>query len=213
LNKINDLKKAFFDLIDEAVPTFRELMIKQEEDFLSNEALALAHATLSLTRLFQHMLGIYMLYLLFIWPKEVPNTRIREKVYEIGFQAVKEIQVKLEEAYGIGRRMETEEGDIVADLFTMHSNELYSTIINLEYIGLGERAETLLDILWKLGLPFIPYALFRTHEWHDERIKSHRKRIDKMLQTAEDWRNLVKIHVDSLPRDSKKWARSVTDKY
>lgn len=213
LNKIKDLKDAFFKLIDEGVFTFRELSIKSEVDPASNEYIALVHATSSLTMLFEHMLGIYMLYLLFIWPKEVPNTRIREKVYEVAFQAVKEIQFKLEEAFGIGGLMEEEKGSIVADLFTMHSDKLYSTVTNLEYVGLGERAEALLDILWKLGLPFMPDALFEMYGRAEGWKKSHRKKIDEALCEAEDWRNLVKGYVDRLPSEKKEWARAITDKY
>ena len=53
------------------------------------------------------------------------------------------MQSKLEEAFGIGGEglMEEEKGSIVADLFNMNREKLYSTIINLEFIGVGERAE------------------------------------------------------------------------
>ena len=215
LNKINDLKRTFFDLIDEAALNFSELRIKAKEDPMGDEDIALAHASMSLTTLFEHVLAIFMLYLMFIWPKKVPDIRIREKVYEIAFQAVKEMQLKLEEAFGIGGEglMEEEKGFIVADLFSMNREKLYSTIINLEYIGVGERAEALLDILWKLGLPFIPDALFEMYGRAEVWKKRHRKKIDEVLLEAEDWRNLVKSHVNSLSPDKRKWARSVSDKY
>jgi hypothetical protein len=97
------------------------------------------------------------------------------------FQALKDIQFKLEEVFGIGGLMEEMKGSIVDDLFTMHSNKLYSTIKNLEYVGFGERAEALLDILWKLGLPFMPDALFEMYERAESWKKSHRKKIDKSI--------------------------------
>ena len=124
-----------------------------------------------------------MLHLMFIWPKKVPDPRMREKVYEIAFQAVKEMQSKLEEALVIGGEglMEEEKGSIVADLFNMNREKLYSTIINLEFIGVGERAEAFLDILWELGLPFIPDALFEMYGRAEVWKKRHGKKIDEVM--------------------------------
>lgn len=212
MNKINELKEAFFGLIDEAVLNFRELRIKSIDDPASDEAaLALNHASGAITMIFEHMLGIFMLYLMFEWPKLFPSTKTREKLYEEAFQAVEDIQFRLEEVYGIGGTglVTLEKGSIVFDLFTMRSNKLYSTIINLEYVGLGESAEALLDILWKLSNPFFPDALFETYafEWK----KGDRKKIEEVLRRrVEDWRNLVKEHIIRLPRNEKKWAKSVS---
>jgi hypothetical protein len=80
------------------------------------------------------VLAIFILYLMFIWPKKVSDWRIREKVYEIAFQAVKEMQLKLEEVFGIGGEglMREEEGSIINDLFTMKKDDLYYTFANLD---------------------------------------------------------------------------------
>lgn len=206
LNKINELKEAFFVLIDEAVLIFRELSIKSKEGIANDEAMALAHASSSLTMLFEHMLGIYMLYFMFEWPKMFPNTMTREKLYEEAFQAVKDIQFRLEEAFGIGGQMVVERGFIVSDFFTMNSNKLYSTITNLEHVGLSESAEALLDILWKLGRPFIPDALFEMYGRAEDWKKRHRKKIEKVLNKVEDWRNVVKEYDDSLSSYERRWA-------
>ena len=206
LNKINDLKEAFFVLIDEALPIYRELRTKINEDPDAEEAISLSHASSSLAMIFEHMLGIYMLYLMFEWPKEFRNTLTREKLYEESFQTVKDIHFRLEQVFRIGDTGEIEKGYIVSDLFTMKAKKMYAIITNLEHVGLGENAEALLDILWELGLPFIPDALFEMYGRHEYWKKRNRKKIEKALRKAEDWRKLVKECSDKLSSDEKSWA-------
>jgi hypothetical protein len=178
-------------------------------DKFTNDRGTIAHAKLSLQRLFQHSIGIYVLYSLFVWPQEITDRKTLDKVYTVVLQGLKEIQIKLSEVFMEKSSSELMIGEIIDDLFTLKPEVLYSTIINLEYAGLGRCGEAVLDPLWKFGFRFVPDALLHVHHYMEE----HKRRRLAMIDAVKDWRNIVKEHVNNLPPDQKNWSRAVSDKY
>lgn len=215
IEHIRNLKDAFSLLIDEAKMEFDEIYertkvydVGNREEFF-NDQQTLVDAQLSLKILFQHSIGIYLLYSLFVWPQEVTDKKTLDKLYTVVFDGLKEIQIKLSEVFVSYSESDLMTGDIIDDLFTLKPEKLYSTVINLEYIGLGEYCEAVLDPLWKFGFRFVPDALLHVRDYMEE----HKRRRLNMMDKLKDWRNIVKEHVNNLPPDQKKWSRAVSDKY
>jgi hypothetical protein len=218
IEHIRNLKDTFSLLIDETKKTFDEMYetiesydmnIMDDVDKFTNDRATIAHAQLSLQRLFQHSIGIYILYSLFVWPQEVTDKKTLDKLYTVVFEGLKEIQIKLSEVFMEKSSSELMISDIIDDLFTLKPEVLYSTIINLEYAGLGRYGEAVLDPLWKFGFRFVPDALLHVHHYMEE----HKRRRLNMTDKLKDWRIIVKEHVNNLPPDQKKWSRAVSDKY
>jgi hypothetical protein len=165
--------------------------------------------------LLQHFIGIYTLYSFFIWPKEVANKEELNKLHSILFETTKEIQVELSQVFPY-LHQSTMIDEIVRDVFLLKTKTLYETIINLESAGIGEYGEEILDLLWKIGLRFVPDALLEDPHVLPNLLKpSERKML--MIKLAEgrmkDWRNIVKDYVNRLPPKQKVWPKAVSDKY
>jgi Fe2+ or Zn2+ uptake regulation protein len=217
MENIKNLRDAFFLILDASKIKFDELNeiiesndAEEGEDRAGSLQVGIVHAEVSLQRLFQHSFGMYVLYSLFVWPKEVNDKKTLDKIYTVVLNGLKEIQMKFAEIFG--EKSESAEsivGDIIKELFVLKPDNLYSTIINLEYVGLGEYGEAVLDPLWEFGFRFVPQGLLDFHELNEEGKRDSLAKIEGL----KDWRDIVSRRVDKLPPSAKDWARAVSDKY
>jgi DNA-binding transcriptional ArsR family regulator len=225
MDELATLKDAFSVLIDDAKQTFDYfyrnigVIIASKKYRLEDAQLAVVHAQISLQILFQHFIGLYFLYSIFVWPREVADKKTRDRLHTMLFETIREIQIKLADVHyphvenhkdfrGLDQQFVNSE--IIDDSFILKEDKLHKTIIDLEYIGLGEQGEAVLDLLWKFGFRFVPDGYFHIYLWGDSKKKEI---LNLHLDKVRDWRYIVKEYVEDLPPDEKKWSRAVSNKY
>jgi hypothetical protein len=143
---------------------------------------------LSLQTLFEHFIGIYMLYSVLDWPTRLDDRRALDRLHAIVFEMIKEIRLELSELPQLPNLFI---GDIIEQLFILKPHKLHRTVEDLKASGLGQYAEPVLDSLWQSSLPFVPDGVLYTYRVNEKMRKRNRKFIDKWK--LRDWRNVVKL--------------------
>lgn len=143
----------------------------------------------SLLNLFQHLIGVYMLYSVFVWPRKVQDKVTFDRLYTVVFGKIKELGFKLSEVLQQGYT-ELMIGEIVDQIFTLKPHKLDETLRYFENHALDKYAHPVLDSLWKASLPFIGDALLYNYQCTEEVREDRLKLIDEWKLA--DWRQVLK---------------------
>jgi hypothetical protein len=157
----------------------------------------IARAHESLWILFQHFVALYILNCTVVWPRTVSDRKMLDRLYSLVFDTIKEIQLRLPVHH---EHLELLTGEHVHDTFILKDNKLYNSVRYLEPVGLGKSTSDLLDMLWKVGLDFVPDALLHTYELNEKGKNERKKRWSGKMK---DWRNELNWYVNRLPQCEK----------
>jgi hypothetical protein len=187
MESIQYIRNAFFELLEKASTLPKE----DERGLRYREVNAAENAIITL---FEHLVGIFMLYFLLEWPKKVPDVITRSELYTLTFQKIHEIQIRLLEVFPHPDQATNIRDKIVEDLFILKGgvweSELYPSVEALGYVGFGKQTEPLVDQLLEFGLPFV-------NTFGDE------------FKDASDWRNVIAVRQKELDRREKAALRIV----
>jgi hypothetical protein len=153
MENIQNIRDAFFELIEKANTLPKEGEIDDETDDLRYSAINAAE--IAIITLFEHLVGTFMLYFLLEWPKKVNDVFTRLRLYTLTFQKIQEIQIRLLEVFPHPDQIENTTDMIVDNFFILKQNVLDDTVNALENVGFGKQAEPLLDQIRKFDLPFV----------------------------------------------------------
>ena len=172
--ELDQFKDYFFKLIDEVNQRFDtnikehdkkypELLRENNVDDLEWKMLdsvkKKSRLSYSLLGLYQHLVGMYILRSLAIWPKKIRNKEILNKLYTEVFNRLQEIQLKLtsklfapSDEFGLY--------DVaVESLFVLKPFDLDTIGMNFYRIGVDKQIELVLDSLWEISNKSIPFSL------------------------------------------------------
>src|SRR5215207_5121925 len=111
----------------------------------------------SLLGLYQHLVGMYILRSLSIWPQKIKNKEAINKLYTEVFNRFQEIQEKLKSELAPN---EVGLYDIaVENLFILKPFDLEAIVGNFHKIGVDEQIEPVMDSLWEISNKSIPFDL------------------------------------------------------
>jgi hypothetical protein len=167
MENIQKIKDTFFELLQEAstlpnVPTYFDDNNDPDPDGV------VTLAELAIIRLFQHLVGIYMLYFLLEWPKKITDVFTRFQLYTLTFQKIQEIQIRILEVFPHPDQDTDVRDMIIKKLYILETpKDLHRTVDALENVGFGKQTGPLLDQLWKFGLPFVKYGDRTVSGWRD----------------------------------------------
>jgi hypothetical protein len=158
IKETEEIKKAFFTILDEVKHRWNAHQGESPNDYkLTPIAIGLTHVEVSIEMLFRHFIMIYILHSLFTWPQKVGSRDTSNRLYEIFFDNIQEIQTKFFESFNLESR-EQAEGDIASGSWVLRQEQLEGAVENFKSLDLGRQAEPLLDSLWRAGSDFLPYV-------------------------------------------------------
>ena len=172
--ELDQFKDYFFKLINEVYQPFdtkiKEHDKKYPEQLRENNVDDLEWKMLdpvkqrsrlfySLLGLYQHLVGMYILQSLAIWPKKIRNKETLNKLYTEVFNRLQEIQLKLtsklfapSDEFGLY--------DVaVESLFVLKPFDLNTIGMNFYRVGVDKQIELVLDSLWEISNKSIPFSL------------------------------------------------------
>lgn|GEM_PF-5289280 len=150
------------------------------------------NAEIALLTLFEHLVGIYMLYFILEWPKKVSDPITRQELYILTFQKIQEIQIQLLKKFSHPEQVVNNRGMIIEDFFILNEDRLENSFNHLKRVGFGEQAEALLDQLWKFSSPFVPDA-FGLYNYSEEFQRRHKSKVQKAILRTADWRRIAVV--------------------
>lgn len=171
--ELDQFKNYFFKLIDEVNRRFgtktkehdkkylehlRENNVEDLEWKMLDPVRKRSRILFSLLGLYQHLVGMYILRSLSIWPKKIRNKETITKLYTEVFNRFQEIQLKLTSE--LFAPDEVGLYDIAVDsLFTLKPFDLDEIANNFYRIGVDKQIEPVLDSLWEISNKSIPFDL------------------------------------------------------
>ena len=111
----------------------------------------------SVILLYQHLVGMCILAGIFIWPTKVNDNKAINKVYEVAFSRLQEIQQKLSELFPPGFNYPLTK-KTVGDLFQLEPHKLDFVARSFYGLGLNKQIEPVLDSLWEISNSSIPFS-------------------------------------------------------
>ena len=198
IENIQNIRDTFFELIEKANTLPKENEIDDKIDPHRYEDVN--GAEIAIMTLFEHLVGIYMLYFLLEWPKKVPDIITRFELYTLTFQKIQEIQVRLLERFSHPEQITHDRGIIVKDLFVLKKSRLFLTVDRLKKVGFGEQAEPLLDELWKFSLPFANDGVLKLYGYSHSYQRKNRVKFQEAIRIASDWRKLTEEKYNPKPK-------------
>jgi hypothetical protein len=169
---LDEFKDAFF-ILTEKVKQYNKLKIeelhkkypKNEEvtderiherlDFIQKRGAVLD----SIILLYQHLVGMCILAGLFIWPTKVNDNKAINKIFEVAFSRLLEIQQKLGELFLPGYNYPLTK-KIVGNLFQLEPHKLDFVARSFYSLGLDKQIEPVLDSIWKISNSSIPFSRY-----------------------------------------------------
>jgi hypothetical protein len=118
----------------------------------------------SLLELYQHLVGMYILRSLTIWPKKIKNKETITKLHTEVFDRFQEIQLKLtSEPFAVSNEVGLY--DIATDsLFELKQFMLDKIANNFHRIGVDKQFEPVIDFLWDISNKSIPFNLLSSRK-------------------------------------------------
>ncbi|HEX2305923.1 MAG TPA: hypothetical protein VHH33_06515 [Nitrososphaeraceae archaeon] len=172
--ELDEFKDAFFVLV-ERVKQYNKLKIEaldknrqkgEVTDEHIHDSVDFVHkkgtVSDSIILLYQHLVGMCILAGIFIWPTKVNDSKAINKVYEVAFLRLQEIQQKLAELFPPGYNYPLTK-KLVGDLFQLEPHKLDFVARSFYELGLNKQIEPVLDSLWEISnssIPFSRYAAF-----------------------------------------------------
>jgi hypothetical protein len=204
IQDLDDFKKVFFTLIDKTNQKFKDIENETKidnEDILEDEIKYIKEKYRiidALVVLYRHLFGVYILYALFKWSKEITDKQTLDKLYSIFFSRIEQIQFKLFEV--ISNQLMVSDR-IIYNLFELKPGKLDEVFEYLHRFGLGKQAEQVLDSLWQISSDFAPRVIYMDN--FKNKIQrplygipesfSKNSPILRETDRAKDWRKIVKI--------------------
>jgi hypothetical protein len=170
--ELDQFKGYFFKLIDEVNSLFgtkieehlRENNVDDLEWKMLSPATKKSSILYSLLELYQHLVGMYILRSLTIWPNKIKSKETRTKLFTEVFNRFQEIQLKLT-SKPFAPSNEVGHYDIATDsLFELRPNILDDIANNFHRIGVDKQFEPVLDFLWEISNKSIPFNLLSSHK-------------------------------------------------
>ena len=161
--ELDQFKDYFFKLIDEvnrrSATKITEFDKKYPESRLRDPMIKRSRLLYSLLALYQHLVGMYVLRSLSIWPKKIKDKEVINKLYTEVFNRLQEIQLKLtselfapSDEFGLY--------DIAVEgLFELKPDESDTRAHAFHRIGVDKQFESVLDSLWEISNKSIPFGL------------------------------------------------------
>jgi hypothetical protein len=173
--ELDQFKDYFFKLIDEVNRQFnteieehlRENNVDDQEWKMLSPATKKSSILFCLLELYQHLVGMYILRSLTIWPKKIRDIETLTKLQTEVFNRFQEIQSKLT-SQRFTPSDEVGVYDIATDsLFKLKRFTLDRIANDLHRIGVDKQFEPVIDSLWKISNKSIPFDLLSSHESKD----------------------------------------------
>jgi hypothetical protein len=160
--ELDQFKDYFFKLIDEVnrrSDTRISEFDKKHPAMLQHPMIKRSRLLYSLLSLYQHLVGMYVLRSLSIWPKKIKDKDVISKLYTEVFDRLQEIQLKLTSEL-FAPSDEFRLYDIAVEgLFELKGDELFSVAEAFHGIGVDKQFESVLDSLWEISNKSIPFDL------------------------------------------------------
>jgi RNAse (barnase) inhibitor barstar len=160
--ELDHFKDYFFKLIDEVnrrSATKITEFDKKYPDQLRDPMIKRSRLLYSLLALYQHLVGMYVLRSLSMWPKKIKDKEVINKLYTEVFNRLQEIQLKLTSEL-FAPSDEFRLYDIAVEgLFELKPDELHSVAHAFHRIGVDKQFESVLDSLWEISNKSIPFGL------------------------------------------------------
>jgi hypothetical protein len=174
--RLDDFKKSFLYLLEKAkqkinikeevhrgtpkIPKVRKIVDTGMPPPYSAVFENKLHLMIALSVLYRHFIGIYYIGSLFTWPEKIKNKEDLNRLYEIVFRTIQEIQSKLTDV--LPRRDDNTHTNpftkkMLENLFEL-SPPLVPLIIDaFEKCGLEKELQPTLETLWSAPFAFISY--------------------------------------------------------
>jgi hypothetical protein len=173
--ELDQFKDYFFKLIDEVNRRLntemeghlRENNVDDQEWKMLSPATKKSSILSSLLDLYQHLVGMYILRSLTIWPKKIRDKKTLTKLQTEVFNRFQEIQSKLT-SQPFTPSDEVGLYDIAThSLFELKQFTLNRIANDLHRIGVDKQFEPVMKSLWKISNKSIPFDLLSSHKSSD----------------------------------------------
>jgi hypothetical protein len=134
----------------------------------------------------------------FIWPTKTSNNKAINKIYEVAFSRLQEIQQKLGELIlpGYYYRLSNK---IIGNLFQLKPHNLDFLAGSFYNLGLDKQIEPVLDSIWKISNSSIPFGRYPNPAFPPDSRKGLIKN-GKLV----DWKEVLKIREEKGSQHSSK---------
>jgi hypothetical protein len=113
----------------------------------------------SIILLYQHLIGMYISAGIFIWPTKTNDYKATNKIYEVAFSKLQEIQQKLGELFPPGYNYQLSR-QIVGNLFQLEPHKLDTVARSFYNVGLDKQIKPVLDSIWKISNSSVPFSRY-----------------------------------------------------
>jgi hypothetical protein len=128
------------------------------------------HLMRALSIIYRHFIGIYYIASFFSWPESIKNKEDLDKLYELVFSTIQEIQSKLADV--LPRREDNTQSSpftkkMLYNLFELSPPLIPSIIDTFEKYGLEKDLRPALETLWNAPFNFLPYETLAEFLWEN----------------------------------------------
>lgn len=157
INDIEEFERSYFLLLRSAIKRYFKIL--KEDQKSASELL------ISISALNTHFIGLYIVNLVYVWPREIQEKVTLNRLYTVVFSKLKQIQEKISSEFtGLTWDLASH---LALAWFQLYPFRLESMYKNFEKNDLTNLADSVIDSLWRIKGPFHPVG-GRTLKLKDE---------------------------------------------
>jgi len=177
--ELDAFKHFYFELLDKAIPVINNLL-KDEGEVLQYWNLLNA-----LIYPYKYLCIMYVTSDIFLWHRRPLDNDTLHRKFEIFFKTTKKIHNKLLKIWPDSESESIVSLILFSSSFGFSKSYIEPMLERFEEYGLGDSAEPVLDVLWKISYPILPLV---DPSSYNEHLKNG---------TLKDWRAVLKNDPES----------------
>jgi hypothetical protein len=158
VERVKQYSKSKIEALDKKRSEHEEITDEHTQhsvDFIQKKGAVLD----SIILVYQHLVGMYISAGIFIWPTKTNDYKATNKIYEVAFSKLQEIQQKLGELFPPGYNYQLSR-QIIGNLFQLKPHKLDSVARSFDNVGLDKQIKPVLDSIWKISNSSIPFSRY-----------------------------------------------------
>lgn len=180
--ELDAFKYFYFELLDQAIPVINNLLRDEGEEVKSLQYWNLLN---SLIYPYKYLCIMYVTSDIFLWHRRPLDNDTLHKKFEIFLKTTKKIHSKLLEIWPDSESESIVSPILFSSSFGFSKSYIEEMLERFEEYGLGDSAEPVLDVLWKISYPILPLV---DPSSYNEHLKNG---------TLKDWRAVLKNDPES----------------